>query len=47
MGIDHSNPYIHSTTVLCDIIVRLKPYVSGVETMAAPGTGTPLFLLEG
>ena len=20
MGIDHSNPYIHSTTVLCDII---------------------------
>ena len=19
MGIDHSNPYIHSTTVLCDI----------------------------
>ena len=21
MGIDHSNPYIHSTTVLCDIRV--------------------------
>ena len=21
MGIDHSNPYIHSTTVLCDMIV--------------------------
>ena len=20
MGIDHSNPYIHSTTVLCDIL---------------------------
>ena len=22
MGIDHSNPYIHSTTVLCDIVAR-------------------------
>ena len=22
MGIDHSNPYIHSTTVLCDITLR-------------------------
>ena len=21
MGIDHSNPYIHSTTVLCDIVI--------------------------
>ena len=20
MGIDHSNPYIHSTTVLCDLV---------------------------
>ena len=24
MGIDHSNPYIHSTTVLCDMCLRLK-----------------------
>ena len=22
MGIDHSNPYIHSTTVLCDIYIE-------------------------
>ena len=22
MGIDHSNPYIHSTTVLCDNTIR-------------------------
>ena len=24
MGIDHSNPYIHSTTVLCDPYIRLS-----------------------
>ena len=26
MGIDHSNPYIHSTTVLCDITKDTVPF---------------------
>ena len=26
MGIDHSNPYIHSTTVLCDNEASYSPY---------------------
>ena len=25
MGIDHSNPYIHGTTVLCDIYMEAEP----------------------
>ena len=25
MGIDHSNPYIHSTTVLCDMMQQPPP----------------------
>ena len=24
MGIDHSNPYIHSTTVVCDITLQIS-----------------------
>ena len=27
MGIDHSNPYIHSTTVLCDKLIRNRACV--------------------
>ena len=28
MGIDHSNPYIHSTTVLCDVLVKCALHLS-------------------
>ena len=28
MGIDHSNPYIHSTTVLCDTFVDTLMYIA-------------------
>ena len=32
MGIDHSNPYIHSTTVLCDISNIQKQYnIEGIR----------------
>ena len=27
MGIDHSNPYIHSTTVLCDNVMLLVSFL--------------------
>ena len=38
MGIDHSNPYIHSTTVLCDMhsytqTVQLKAYLLSVDVI--------------
>ena len=33
MGIDHSNPYIHSTTVLCDICLYLLTSVMDLKGM--------------
>ena len=42
MGIDHSDPYIHSTTVLCDIYIV---YSCGVFSETAPlqrSSTTPL-----
>ena len=30
MGIDHSNPYIHSTTVLCDCVANIHSLLLAV-----------------
>ena len=34
MGIDHSNPYIHSTTVLCDIVHATTPPPSKIASVS-------------
>ena len=42
MGIDHSNPYIHSTTVLCDIYIYIYVYSIYQSTVqsVSPNTAT-------
>ena len=35
MGIDHSNPYIHSTTVLCDIVLTFVSLLAGPPALVA------------
>ena len=34
MGIDHSNPYIHSTTVLCDMFPTFNILLAGDDINA-------------
>ena len=38
MGIDHSNPYIHNTTVLCNII-RMMDVSQNTNTLLYKGPG--------
>ena len=49
MGIEHSNPYVHSTTVLCDYsmaIVQMHSYIGFVTLQWPPSTPTGFLVLR-
>ena len=46
MGIDHSNPYIHSTTVLCDIHIMYFAHVGTESTWICVGLHTCISVLS-